>query len=221
MHTFGHPVEIDTIVDICNKYYIPVIEDSAEWLGSFYKGKHVGLFGRIGVLSFNGNKPVTTGGGGMIITNDDRFAEKIRHIITTAKIKHPWEFFHDDVGYNLRMPNINAAVGCGQMEKFGFIMEKKRDLAKLYNEFFTSRSLNFFSEPMNSRSNYWLNSIILEDRNERDGFLEYTNKNGIQTRPIWTLMNKLPMYNNCMCMDLTNSIWFEDRIVNIPSSVRI
>ena len=220
MHTFGHPLKIDQISEICDKYNILMIEDSAESLGSFYKNKHTGTFGKAGILSFNGNKPVTTGGGGMIITDDNRLAEKIRHLSTTAKKKHSWEFFHDESAFNLRMPNINAAVGCAQMEYLDLILKDKRSLSNSYKKFFNSIDVDFFVEPENCRSNYWLNAIITNDKNERDVFLEFSNKNNIQVRPIWVLMNKLPMYKNYVHGNLENSMWFEERVVNIPSSMR-
>ena len=221
MHTFGHPVRIDQITEICKKYNIPVIEDAAEALGSFYKGQHAGTFGVSGILSFNGNKPVTTGGGGMIITNDETLAAKAKHLTTTAKKPHPWEFFHDDVGYNYRMPNINAAVGCAQMECFAGVLENKRATAQMYNHFFREIGIPFITEPAHSRSNYWLNTIVLKDRQERDQFLAYATAKGIQARPVWTLMTHLPMYRHCQSASLETAQWLEDRLVNIPSSVRI
>ena len=221
MHTFGHPVRIDQIAEICQKYHIPVIEDAAEALGSFYKGQHAGTFGELGILSFNGNKPVTTGGGGMIITNDETLAAKAKHLTTTAKKPHPWEFFHDEVGYNYRMPNINAAVGCAQMERFADVLENKRATAQNYKNFFDEIGVSFVVEPANSQSNYWLNSIIFKDRQERDRFLAYATARGIQTRPVWTLMSNLPMYRHCQCTSLETAQWLEDRLVNIPSSVRL
>jgi aminotransferase in exopolysaccharide biosynthesis len=221
MHTFGHPVRIDQIRGICQKYHIPVIEDAAEALGSFYKGQHAGTFGDIGILSFNGNKPVTTGGGGMIITNGEALAAKAKHLTTTAKQPHPWEFIHDEVGYNYRMPNINAAVGCAQMEYFARVLENKRTTANLYNKFFQEIDLPFITEPANARSNYWLNAIVLKDRPERELFLAYARNKGIQTRPVWTLMSNLPIYHNCQRTSIETAQWLEDRLVNIPSSVRI
>jgi aminotransferase in exopolysaccharide biosynthesis len=220
MHTFGHPTKIESICAIADKYGIQVIEDSAESIGSYYKGKHTGTFGRAGIFSFNGNKPITTGGGGMIISDDDAFAERARHISTTAKMKHPWEFFHDEVGYNLRLPNVNAAIGCAQMEYFESTLANKRETASRYARFFASEGIGFLSEPADSRSNYWLNAIILKDRDEREDFLKKSNGAGIQTRPVWTLMTKLPPYRECMRSEVSNAEWLEDRIVNIPSSVR-
>jgi aminotransferase in exopolysaccharide biosynthesis len=228
MHTFGHPCRIDEIVEICDEYGIPVVEDSAESIGSFFNGKHTGTFGKIGVLSFNGNKTITCGGGGMIITDDEKLARKAKHITTTAKIAHQWEYRHDMIGYNYRMPNINAALACAQLEKIDDFIKNKREIAKKYSDFFsTNQQLNgstakpeFFVEPKNSFSNYWLNAIILENRKARDEFLKISNENGVMTRPIWTLMNKLEMFKDCTTDDLENAQWLEDRVVNIPSSVR-
>ncbi len=221
MHTLGHPVRIDQITEICQKYHIPVVEDAAEALGSLYKGRHAGTFGDIGILSFNGNKPVTTGGGGMIITNEEALAAKAKHLTTTAKQPHPWEFVHDDIGYNYRLPNINAAVGCAQMECFADVLENKRATALMYKHFFQDTEIPFITEPAHARSNYWLNAIILKDRQEREQFLAYSRGKGIQTRPVWTLMPHLPMYRHCQCTPLETAQWLEDRLVNIPSSVRI
>lgn len=225
MHTFGHPVRLNEIVSICTEYGIQILEDAAESVGSYYKGKHTGLFGRASILSFNGNKPITTGGGGMLITNDAALAERVRYISTTAKRKHRWEFYHEEVGYNLRMPNVNAAIGCAQMERIREILSNKRDTAVKYQDFFSMKSkqngICFFSEPQDCSSNYWLNAIVLADKQEREDFLEYSNDNGVQTRPIWTLMSKLPPYKNCSRSELPNAEWLEDRVVNIPSSVRL
>lgn len=221
MHTFGHPVRIDQVMEICQRYQIPVIEDAAEALGSFYQGQHTGTFGEIGILSFNGNKPVTTGGGGMIITNDEALAVKAKHLTTTAKQPHPWEFVHDDVGYNYRMPNINAAVGCAQMECFPRILENKRMTAQLYSQFFSDIAVTLITEPAHARSNYWLNAIVWKDRQEREEFLAYSTGKGIQARPVWTLMPNLPMYRHCQCTPLETARWLEDRLVNIPSSLRV
>lgn len=221
MHTMGHPVQIDQIVEICQQYQIPVVEDAAEALGSYYKNQHVGTFGIMGILSFNGNKIVTTGGGGMIITDDERLAVKAKHLTTTAKKPHPWDFFHDDVGYNYRMPNINAALGCAQMEYFLRELENKRDTAQKYRDFFQEIKIPFISEPPFAQSNYWLNAILLENKTQRDQFLSYTAINGVQARPVWTLMSDLPMYRHCQCIKLEVAQWLEERLVNIPSSVRL
>jgi aminotransferase in exopolysaccharide biosynthesis len=227
MHTFGHPCRIDEIVEICDKYGIPVVEDSAESIGSYFKHIHTGTFGKLGVLSFNGNKTITCGGGGMIITNDEKLAKTAKHITTTAKLPHQWEYRHDLIGYNYRLPNINAALACAQLEQINDFIANKRETARKYHEFFSTQQLNnsttqpeFFVEPKNSFSNYWLNAIILKDRGERDDFLKYSNDNGAMTRPIWTLMNKLDMFINCQTDELKNAEWLEDRVVNIPSSMR-
>jgi len=221
MHTLGHPVRIDQIVEICQRYKIPVVEDAAEALGSFYRGQHAGTFGELGILSFNGNKPVTTGSGGMIITNDEALAAKAKHLTTTAKQPHPWEFVHDEVGYNYRLPNINAAVGCAQMECFAGVLENKRATAQMYNQFFQDAGIAFIMEPAHARSNYWLNAIVFKDKQERDQFLVYSTERGIQARPVWTLMPHLPMYRHCQCSTRENAQWLEERLVNIPSSVRV
>lgn len=220
MHTFGFPCRIDEIVEIAKEYDIPVIEDSAESLGSFYKGKHTGTFGLAGILSYNGNKTITTGGGGMIITDDEVFAKKVKHLSTTAKVSHKWEFIHDEIGFNFRLTNLNAAIGVAQMEKLEIILKNKRETANLYNNFFKNTDINYFSEPENANSNYWLNCVQLNNRIERDDFLEITNSKGIMTRPIWRLMNKLSMYKGFQSGYLENSLWLEDRIVNLPSGFR-
>lgn len=217
MHTFGHPVEIDKIVTICDTYFIPVVEDAAESLGTLYKGKHTGTFGKMGVLSFNGNKIVTTGGGGMILTNDEVLGNKIKHLTTQAKVPHPWEFVHDDVGYNYRMPNVNAAIGVAQMEQIEKNVINKRQTAEYYKK--QLKGINFFMEPEHARANYWLNCMVMDNMLQRDEFLKYSNERGVMTRPIWKLMNKLPMFANAVHDGLENSKWFEERVVNIPSSV--
>jgi aminotransferase in exopolysaccharide biosynthesis len=221
MHTFGHPVKIEEIQKICDEYSLILIEDSAESLGSLYKGKHTGTFGKAGIFSFNGNKLVTTGGGGMVITDDETIANKIRHISTTAKRPHRWEFYHDEAGYNLRMPSINAAVGLAQLEYFEKIIENKRETAQLYQKYFDTIGIKCVVEPPNTQSNYWLNAILLDDRNQRDEFLAYTNDNGVQTRPAWTLLHTLPPYRNCQHTEMPNAEYIADRLVNIPSSVRV
>ena len=220
VHIFGHPCRIDEIIGICNKWNIAVVEDAAESIGSFYKEKHTGTFGNCGILSFNGNKTITTGGGGMIITNDKALANRAKHLSTTAKTPHPYEFFHDEVGFNLRMPNVNAAIGVAQMECIEGILENKRETANTYKEFCQENNMKFIDEPANSKSNFWLISIILKDKTERDEFLKNTNENGVKTRPIWILMNKLPMYQNCQSDELKNSIYLEERIVSLPSGFK-
>ena len=219
MHTFGHPCKIDEIVEICERYNIEVVEDSAESLGSYYKGKHTGIFGKVGVFSFNGNKIITTGGGGMIVTDDEALAKRAKHITTTAKVPHPYEYIHDEVGYNYRLTNLAAAMGVAQMESLELFIEKQRELAHKYQEFFKDLEIEFITEPKEAKSNYWLNAVILKDREQRDEFLKYTNDNGVMTRSIWRLMNKLEMFKDAQCGDLSNAEWLEDRVVNISSSV--
>ena len=219
MHTFGHPCRIDEIKDICDKYYISLIEDAAESIGSFYKDKHTGTYGQMGLISFNGNKIITGGGGGCIITDDEILAKKAKHLTTTAKVSHKWEYTHNMIGYNYRMPNLNAALLTSQLENLGTFLSSKRSVAMAYKEFFKDKPYGFVEEPTNCHSNYWLNAIILQDKEERDLFLYETNSKGVNTRPIWTLMNKLPMFKDAQCGNLTNSEWLEERVVNIPSSV--
>ncbi len=219
MHTFGHSAKVDEIAAICKKWNIELIEDTAESLGSKFKGKHTGTFGKFGILSFNGNKTITTGGGGMIITNDEELAKFAKHITTTGKIPHKWEYVHDVRAFNYRMPNLNAALGCAQIEQLDFFITQKRKLFKKYEIFFKDTEINLFKEPENSFSNYWLQAVVLKNRNARDNFLEYTNGKGIMTRPIWQLLNKSKMYKNAQIDDLTVAQWFEDRVVNISSSV--
>jgi dTDP-4-amino-4,6-dideoxygalactose transaminase len=221
MHTFGHPCRIDEIVDICNEFNIPLVEDAAESLGSYYKGKHTGTFGKIGVVSFNGNKILTTGGGGMLLFNDVELALRAKHLTTQAKVPHLWEFNHDAIGYNYRMPNINAALGLAQLEQLQEFLEQKRKIAEKYSKFFanSNQEISFFSEPTGSKANYWLNAILLKNRNERNMFLEYSNSKGVMTRPAWTLMNELPMFIDCRAVGLNNAKYIADRLVNIPSSV--
>ena len=219
MHTFGHPCRIDEIKDICDKYHIFLIEDAAESLGSIYKNKHTGTYGQVGVMSFNGNKIITAGGGGCIVTNDKTLAKKAKHLTTTAKVPHKWDFYHDMVGYNYRMPNLNAALLVAQLENLDNFVHNKRKLAHMYEEFFNGINCVFVKESIESRSNYWLNSILLKNKQQRDEFLNETNSQNVMTRPIWTLMNKLPMFEHNQCGDLTNSEWLEERAVNIPSSV--
>jgi len=221
MHTFGIPCRIDEIAQICNDWNIILIEDAAESLGSYYKGKHTGVFGKIGTFSFNGNKTVTCGGGGALITDDDELAKRAKHITTQAKVPHKWEFVHDHIGYNYRMPNLNAALACAQLEQLSMFVENKRELAIAYNDIFKELSLNFVEEPIDSKANYWLNAILLDDLMQRDEFLQYTNDRGVMTRPVWELMNRLPMFKDCQTDDLKNSIWIADRLVNIPSGYRV
>ena len=219
MHTFGHPCKIDEIVEICDSYNIAVVEDAAESLGSYHKGKHTGSFGKVGVFSFNGNKIITAGGGGMLVTDDEQLAKKAKHITTTSKVPHPYEYIHDEIGYNYRLTNLAAALGVAQMENIQLFIDKQRYLAKKYEVFFKDTNIEFIKEPKDSKSNYWLNAVILKDGKTRDEFLKYTNDNGIMARPIWRLMSKLDMFKDAQTDDLGNSKWLEDRVVNISSSV--
>ncbi|SEG42995.1 aminotransferase, LLPSF_NHT_00031 family [Halpernia humi] len=221
MHTFGFPVHLDELIEVCAKWKIPVIEDAAESLGSYYKGKPTGSIGNLGVFSFNGNKIVTSGGGGAIVTNNLELGIKGKYLTTTAKKPHPYEFFHDEIGYNFRMPNLNAALACAQLEQLDKFLENKRELAGFYKTFFDSKGINFRTEAPNTKANYWLMCVELENKTERDIFLKYTNENNVMTRPIWQLMFRLPMYENCQKDAQKNALFLEERIVNIPSSFRI
>lgn len=222
MHTFGHPVRIEEIAALCEEWHIELVEDAAESIGSLYKGKHTGTFGRIGAISFNGNKTITTGGGGMLLFNDEDLGKYAKHITTQAKIPHRWEFRHDHIGFNYRMPNINAALGCAQLENLDKYIASKRKVAAEYIEHFKNvDGIDFFVEPENTFSNYWLSAVVLKDKDAQLDFLQQTNDNGVMTRPIWELMNRLPMFENCENDGLKNTIWFADRVVNIPSSVRL
>lgn len=222
MHTFGHPVHIDELVAVCKEWHIELVEDAAECIGSFYRGKHTGTFGKVGAISFNGNKTITTGGGGMLLFMDEDLGNFAKHLTTQAKIPHRWEFRHDHIGYNYRMPNINAALGCAQMEHLEEFVLNKRETAAKYAEYFKDvENVEFFTEPADCRANYWLNAVIFRDKEEQLYFLQQTNDNGVMTRPIWELMNRLPMFENCQNDGLKNTIWFTDRVVNIPSSVRL
>lgn len=222
MHTFGHPALIEEIASVCSDFHIELVEDAAESIGSRYKGIHTGLFGRVGALSFNGNKTITTGGGGMLLFRDEELGNRAKHLSTQAKIPHRWEFKHDSIGYNYRMPNINAALGCAQLEHLDEFIANKRATASAYADFFQSiDGIEFFTEPDNCFSNYWLNVVILKDRDVQQAFLQETNDYGVMTRPIWELMNRLPMFEHCEHGDLKNTIWLADRVVNIPSSVRL
>lgn len=222
MHTFGHPVRIEEIADVCAEYHIELVEDAAESIGSKYKGTHTGLFGKVGALSFNGNKTITTGGGGMLLFMDEELGTLAKHLTTQAKVPHRWEFKHDHIGYNYRMPNINAALGCAQLEHLDEFIADKRATAAAYDEYFKNvDDIDFFTEPADSFSNYWLNVVILKNRDAQQQFLQETNDNGVMTRPIWELMNRLPMFEKCEHDSLVNTIWFADRVVNVPSSVRL
>ena len=220
MHTFGHACRIEEILAICEHYHIAVVEDAAEAMGSYYKGKHLGIFAPIGAISFNGNKTITTGGGGMILTNDETIAHRAKHLTTQAKLPHAWEFVHNEIGYNYRMPNINAALGVAQLEQLDGFLANKRATAEAYKAYFEKQGIAFFAERENEKCNYWLNAIILKDKEERNAFLTEANAQGVMCRPIWQLMNRLPMFVNCERGDLSNAEWLEARVVNIPSGVK-
>ena len=218
MHTFGHPVELDELVAVCLKWNITLVEDAAESLGSFYKGKHTGTIGDFGAVSFNGNKIITTGGGGMVLCKTQELGARTKHVTTTAKVPHPYEFFHDEPGFNYRMPNLNAALGCAQMEVIEQYLKQKRLLAEGYNNFFKGTDFNFVTEPEYAKSNYWLNAIVCPDKESREEVLACTNGSGVMTRPIWQLMHRLPMFENAIRGDLTYSEFIEAHLINLPST---
>lgn len=218
MHTFGHPVELDELVKVCEKWDITLVEDAAESLGSFYKGKHTGTIGDFGAVSFNGNKIITTGGGGMVLCKTQELGARTKHVTTTAKAPHPYEFFHDEPGFNYRMPNINAALGCAQMEVIEQYLQQKRQLAESYNHFFKGTDFKFVTEPDYAQSNYWLNAVICPNRESREEVLSSTNDSGVMTRPIWQLMHNLPMFENAIRGDLTYSEFIEKHLINLPST---
>jgi len=219
MHTFGHPVDLDPLVAMCEKWNLVLIEDAAESLGSTYKGIQTGNFGRLAALSFNGNKTITTGGGGAILTNDVELARKAKHLTTTAKVPHAWDFVHDEIAYNYRMPNINAALGCAQLEQLPDLIERKRRLAETYAKIFADTPCaRYFQEPEFARSNYWLNALLADDLECRDALLSESNGRSIMTRPAWTPMHRLPMFADCPTMDLSVAESLARRLVNIPSS---
>jgi aminotransferase in exopolysaccharide biosynthesis len=220
MHTFGFPVHLNEIITVCNQWKIPVIEDAAESLGSEYHNKPTGSFGDVAVFSFNGNKIVTAGGGGAIVTNNVALGDKAKHLTTTAKTTHPYEYFHDEIGFNYRMPNLNAALACAQLEQLNDFLYDKRNLAQQYVAFFENKGIKFRTETPNTKANYWLMCVELENKKEREFFLKQTNDAKVMTRPIWQLMFRLPMYQDCQKDEQVNAIFLEDRIVNIPSSVR-
>tara|TARA_Y100000588_G_scaffold393161_1_gene507838 strand:+ start:10 stop:1152 length:1143 start_codon:yes stop_codon:yes gene_type:complete len=220
MHTFGRACRIDEILEICDYYRIQLVEDAAEAMGSLYKGRHLGSFGLVGAISFNGNKIMTTGGGGVIVTNDNKLGLRAKHLATQAKLNHPWEYQHDEIGYNYRMPNLNAALGLAQLEQLPEFIKSKRQLANDYKDFFHSIGYEFLTEREEEASNYWLNAILFNDLEERDLFLNYSNQRGIMSRPIWKPMHSLTMFNNNQSADLTNTEWLYSHIVNLPSGVR-
>jgi len=222
MHTFGHPVDLDPLLELCNQYGLELVEDAAESLGSYYKGRHTGNLGKVSALSFNGNKIVTTGGGGAILTNNLQLAKLAKHLTTTARVQHKWSLSHDMIGFNYRMPNINAALGCAQLEQLPRFIENKRKLAEKYcKAFYNIKGIRFFSEPEFAKSNYWLNVLLLDRKFEikRDEILEATHRHGIMTRPAWSLIHELNLYKGCPMMDdLSVAKDLERRLINIPSS---
>jgi aminotransferase in exopolysaccharide biosynthesis len=220
MHTFGFPLHIEEVVDVCSMYNIKVVEDAAESLGSFVGSQHTGNFGLLATFSFNGNKTVTSGGGGAVITNDIALGKLAKHLSTTAKVAHAYEFFHDMLGYNYRMPNLNAALACAQLEQLESFLKNKRELANNYAGFFANRTETFVTERPGTVANYWLNTILFNSHEEQQSFLNYSNAQEVMTRHIWRLMNKLPIYKKCIAGPLDNAEWLEDRVVNIPSSFR-
>ncbi len=220
MHTFGHPCRIDKIAKLCKKWNIILIEDSAESLGSYYKEKHTGTFGTLGIFSFNGNKIITGGSGGVIVTDNKKLAIKAKYLTTTAKENHKYKYIHNTIGYNYRMSNLNAALLVAQLEQLDSFILNKREIAKKYKLFFNNKkNIKFISEPNNSKSNYWLQSVIMKNKKEQIKFLKFSNKHGIMTRPIWKLMNNLTMFKDSISTNLDNAIYLEQRVVNIPSSV--
>lgn len=219
MHTFGHPVELDELITVCEKYNLTLVEDAAESLGSYYKGKHTGSFGKVNAMSFNGNKIATTGGGGAILTDDEALADYAKHLTTTAKVPHKWEYVHDEIGYNYRMPNINAALGCAQLEKVNEFVESKRQLTTFYKKLVQELpGVHLFEEPRDTKSNYWLQTLLLDASIERDEVLAYLNDNGVMSRPIWQPMHYLEMYKDCPRGDLAVVENLNKRIVNVPST---
>ena len=219
MHTFGFPLRIAEVVAVCGEYGIPVVEDAAESLGSYVGTQHTGTFGKLATLSFNGNKVITTGGGGMIVTDDEALARRAKHLTTTAKVPHPYEFVHDEVGYNYRLPNLNAALGCAQMERLQEMLAIKAEVAARYAGFFEGSGIRFVKPVAGTTANWWLNAIVLEDEAARDALLEYTNAQSVMTRPIWRLMSRLEVFKHGQHDGLENSRWLEARVVNLPSSV--
>jgi perosamine synthetase len=220
MHTFGHPVDMDGLQTVCNQYGIVIVEDAAESLGSYYKGIHTGNFGKVSALSFNGNKIITTGGGGAILTNDDSIADSAKHLTTTAKVPHRWKYTHDEIGYNYRLPNINAALGCAQIENISLFIEQKRALFLKYKELFSGfKGITLFQEKEFAKSNYWLNTLILDDDlYPIDEALETLNDLGVMSRPIWTPIHQLAPYRSYPKSDLSITEALQKQIINIPSS---
>ena len=219
MHTFGHAVHLNELVELAEKYHLVLVEDAAESLGTYYQGKHTGSFGKINAMSFNGNKIITTGGGGAILTDDEDLADYAKHLTTTAKKTHKWEYVHDEIGYNYRMPNINAALGCAQLEKLEQFLHAKKELTKTYKQLLENiDGVQLFMQPAFSNSNYWLQTLLLDESTDRNEVLTFLNENGVMSRPIWQPMHELDMFKNCPSMDLTLTETLKEQIVNIPST---
>ena len=221
MHVVGHPVQIDRIMEICQTHGVEVVEDAAESLGSYTHGRHTGTIARLSALSFNGNKIITTGGGGMILTSDPILAARAKHLTTTAKQPHKWDFYHDEVGYNYRLPNLNSALGLAQMEQLPLFIKSKRETADQYRAFCQKHGLEFADQPPQTQSNFWLCSILLKNKSERDQFLSAAHESGILVRPVWNLMSELPAFKKCQATNLDVANDIRERMVNLPSSVRI
>ena len=217
MHTFGFPARLEEIAQICQQYQISLVEDAAESLGSFYKDQHTGVLGKTAAISFNGNKIITTGGGGMLLTNDAEIAKRAKHITTTAKVPHKWAFEHDEVGYNYRLPNLNAALGVAQMESLSGFVSEKRDLAAAYQQWGSENSVQFVKESINVQANYWLNTLVAEDKQARNEWLRQTNELGVMTRPIWDPMHYLDINKSFVTDSMGNTKYLFDRLVNVPS----
>jgi perosamine synthetase len=224
MHVFGHPCDLDALAALADRWHLVLIEDAAESLGASYKGRHTGNVGRVSALSFNGNKVVTTGGGGAVLTNDAALARRAKHLTTTARVPHRWSFLHDEVGYNYRLPNLNAALGCAQLERLAAFVERKRALAARYAAALREvEGVAFFAEPAHTRSNFWLNALVLSPQHagQRDALLAALNDAGYMARPLWTMMHHLPMYAACPRMPVPVAESLETRVVNVPSSARL
>lgn len=219
MHTFGHAVHVDELLALAEKYHLVIVEDAAESLGTYYKGKHTGSFGKVNAMSFNGNKIITTGGGGAILTDDEELADFAKHLTTTAKVAHKWEYVHDEIGYNYRMPNLNAALGCAQLEKIDKFLSNKKQLITKYEKLVADlEGVHLFQQPLHSNSNYWLQTLVLDDSLNRDDVLAFLNEHGVMSRPIWQPMHELEMFKACPMMDLAVTEMLKKRIVNIPST---
>ena len=224
MHVFGHPVDLESLLEVAADFGLTVIEDAAESLGSTYHGRHTGTVGRLGVLSFNGNKTITTGGGGAILRNDTDLARRAKHLTTTARVPHPWEYLHDEVGYNYRLPNLNAALGCAQLEQLPELLQAKRNLYERYSAAVRAiDGVSLMTEPAGCRSNYWLQALLLDDElsGEREAILAATNEKGLMTRPVWTLNHCLPAFQGCPRMPLPVATRLQKRVINVPSSAQL